>query len=379
MAHPGTPPRKTLIIHIGDHKTGSTSIQLAFAKQLVELPGKTVMYPAKLAMNAWGPRCVDYAQTADPDAQAAARRRLQQLAARIAKKDTDFVLISAEAFERVPAHSLRQVVDEIFAPVVDEIRIIAYVRPHAARLTSSYAERIKVGTRDAVTSGLEAFVAQRQRAEEFQYLPRFTAWAEQFGDAFTLRPMIKRALHNGSVVEDFLHHAFGGLPYQLTPDSQANESLCLEDLMRLKVVQGHMLDRLDRPLRLKLGWEMARIISHQPRPQKRSKLQLHRALAKTIRTSYLADARALDQRFFAGQPMMEQELSEAVTRAPRRAQSTTPADHLSGDEIRALTIQADLCATLLQQPDINWSAVLHQKRIDDVERSVAGRRADAPT
>ncbi len=373
------PVHKTLIFHIGDHKTGSTSIQLAFAKQLVTLPGKTVMYPAKLAMNAWGPHCLDYVQAAEPERRAAAKAKLDNLAARIAREDVDFVLISAEFFERVPAQILRQVVDEIFAPVVDEVRIIAYVRPHAARLTSSYAERIKVGTRDAVTLGLQDFVARRKETGEFQYLSRFTAWAEQFPDTFTLRPMVKDRLHNASVVEDFLHHAFGGLPYELEPDTEANESLCLEDLMRLKLVQGHMLTQLKPPLRLKLGWEIARIISHLPAPAKRSKLQLHRALAKEIQATYQADARALDQQFFAGQPIMEQELNNAVRTASRRAQSTSPADHLSADEIRTLTIQADLVATLLQQPDVDWSSVLHKQRVNDVEQSVARRRAETLT
>lgn len=379
MTHPGTPPHKTLIIHIGDHKTGSTSIQLAFAKKLVELPGKAVMYPAKLAMNAWGPRCVDYVQTADPEAQATARRRLQQLAARMDKSDADFVLLSAEAFERVPAQTLRQVVDEIFAPVVDDIRIIAYVRPHAARLTSSYAERIKVGTRDAVTSSLGEFVAQRIKVGEFQYLPRFTAWAEQFPDQFILRPMVRALLYKGSLVEDFLHHAFDGQPYQLEADGAANESLCLEDLMRLKVIQQHQLPTIDQPLRLKLGWEMARVISHLPPPKKRSKLQLHRTLAKEIQTTYLEDARAMDQRFFAGQPILEQELQQAVRRARRKPQSNRPADYLSAEDIRSLTMLSNLTATLLSQPDVDWPGVLHRKRVEDVQQDIARRLEDTQT
>lgn len=54
MATPPSPapdrPRR-LVIHIGDHKTGSTSVQYAFAQKAVTLEGQTVFYPTKLSHN----------------------------------------------------------------------------------------------------------------------------------------------------------------------------------------------------------------------------------------------------------------------------------------------------------------------------------------
>ena len=43
--------KKVLIFHIGDHKTGSTAIQLALAQNRVSLQGKSLFYPAQIANN----------------------------------------------------------------------------------------------------------------------------------------------------------------------------------------------------------------------------------------------------------------------------------------------------------------------------------------
>lgn len=359
------PNRKTLIFHIGDHKTGSTSIQLAFAKRLVKLHGHSVFYPAKLARNALGDQCLDYGKADTPAAREAAAKPIAKLAARVRASKADFTLISAEAFEKVPAALLHEVIDTFFADTADDIRVFCYVRPHAARLTSSFAERTKAGVPKTLNVNLEDFAKLRKEVEEFIYLPRFAAWREHFGDAFTLRPMIRSQLYQGSVVDDFVHHAFGGVPFTITGDSQANESLCLEDLMRLKVLQSHL--KAPHDLRLKIGWEFSRLTGHLPPPPKRTRLQLHKSLAAEIRDTYLGDARNMDREFFGGEPLMENELHAAVEKALAAPQSTEPADHLPPSELRGLEILSGMISGLLENKDVNWPAFLHAKRVRDVE------------
>ena len=360
--------KKTLIFHIGDHKTGSTSIQLAFAQKRVTLDGHSLFYPARLASNVLGDQCLNYGAAKTPQAQRKAARPLKNLAAKIRAAETDFVLVSAEALESVPAALFHEITETFFADCADEIRIIGYVRPHAPRLTSSFAERTKVGVPRALQSSLDQFVANKKSGGEFIYLPRFTAWRTAFGDNFLLRPMIRGALHNGSVVEDFIHHAFGGNPYQLAGEDAANESLCLEDLMRLKVLQAHLA--APRDLRLKVGWEMARLIATLPPPQTRTKLRLHKALAEDERATYLDDARAMDQTFFDGVPLMENDLSAAIDKAGDAPQSTDPADHLSASEIRGLELMSAMVKSILENDEVNWPSFLHQKRLRDVETAL---------
>lgn len=367
--------RKTLIFHIGDHKTGSTSIQLAFAKQLAELHGHSVFYPARLAANVLGSQCLAYGSAGTPEAQQQAARPLKKLANRIRKADADFVLVSAEALQDVPAALFRSIADTFFAEAAAEIRVIAYVRPHAARLTSSFAERTKAGIPQTLRADLETFAARRKDAQEFIYLPRFAAWREQFGDAFTLRPMIRSQLHQGDVVSDFIHHAFGGIPFTLSGGSQANESLCLEDLMRLKVLQAHL--KAPYELRLKMGWEFARLTGQLPPPPARTRLQLHKSLAEDIRDTYLADARNMDREFFGGQPLLEDELHTAVEKALPAPQSTDPADYLPESELRSLELMSGMIAGLLEEPTVDWPAFLHAKRVRDVRRARKAQTAKA--
>ncbi|WP_369928583.1 hypothetical protein [Leisingera sp. XS_AS12] len=368
------PNRKTLIFHIGDHKTGSTSIQLAFAKRLVTIQGHSVFYPAKLARNALGDQCLAYGKAQTPETRQATAKPIAKLAELIRDSKADFTLISAEAFEKVPAALLREVIDTFFAGTADDIRIFGYVRPHAARLTSSFSERTKAGVPKTLRMNLDDFTKLRQKKREFIYLPRFTAWQEQFGDAFTLRPMIRSQLHKGDVVSDFVHHAFGGLPFTITGDNAANESLCLEDLMRLKVLQSHLKVLPSRPkashdLRLKIGWEFSRLTGQLPPPPQRTKLQLHKSLAEDIRDTYLDDAKAMDREFFGGEPLLENELHAAVEKALDTPQSVEPADYLSASELRSLELMSGMIAGMLEEPTVNWPAFFHAKRVRDVEQA----------
>jgi hypothetical protein len=358
-------PRKTLIFHIGDHKTGSTSIQLAFARGHVTLQDRQVFYPAKLANNAWGRQCMKYGLAQTPGARERAARPITALADQVRKSDADFVLISAEYFESVPASVLRDVVDTCFADAADDIRVICYVRPHAARVTSSFAERTKAGGRRLMAGTMESFFADTRANDEFIYLPRFLAWRDHFGDKFTLRPMIREQLRDGSVVDDFVHHAFGGLPFTIAGDSTSNESLFLEDLMRLKVLQRTL--RGDRDLRLKVGWEFARLVGHMPPPRQSTKLRLHRSLAEAIHAAYIEDARNMDEAFFGGAPLLQQELVKEMERAPEEEQSVEPEDYLSASELRSLEVMSQMVANLLENDGGDWGQYLHSMRVRDVQ------------
>ena len=72
--------KKVLIFHIGDHKTGSTAIQLALAQNRVSLQGKSLFYPAELNDNVLKSHCIAYADVSQPIQRKKAARLLRQLA-----------------------------------------------------------------------------------------------------------------------------------------------------------------------------------------------------------------------------------------------------------------------------------------------------------
>ena len=365
-----TPTRrkKTLIFHIGDHKTGSTSIQLAFAKRRVSLKDHSLFYPAKLASNMLGDQFKAYYKADTPEAREDASILMRNLARKIRKSNADFVLVSAEAFEGVPAAIFKDVFDTFFADTADEIRFFCYVRPHSARITSTFAERTKIGGPRVMASSLESYATHLKGTREFFYLKRFEAWHAAFGDRFHLRPMIRDQLYRKSVVDDFIHHAFGGIDFEISGTDAANESLCLDDLMRLKVLQT--MYQGPRKMRLRLGWEMARIVGTLPPPKTTSKLRLHRSLAEDIRDTYMDDARAMDEMFFGGTPMLENELYTAVEKAQDQPQSTDPADYFPESELRSLELLSTLIISMLEHDQVNWPEFLHSKRLDDVRKAL---------
>lgn len=350
-------PSKTLILHIGDHKTGSTSIQYAFAGKRVKLAGQRVQYPGTLSHNSLRGQLVLLRQPEDTRKQAT--DKLSRMAERFANSNADILLLSAESLDGADPQQVKDMVDRFFGPIIDQLRIAAYVRPHAPRILSSFATQTKSG-RFAGT--LQEFHHSMLDKGRLMYLPRFLQWRETFGDAFHLRPMVRKQLVNSSVLDDFITHMMGCDDYQITTLPPANPSLPLRDLMRLKMMH-QSLGRLARADRHSLGWEFQRLATTQTDPTPQPKLALHHALAEDIRTAYAADAEAMDQTFFGGAAILRPDLDQAVEKAIPEALSVDPADYFSPEEIRSLTALSNLTATLVRHKPAKWRAHLKQKRV----------------
>ncbi|KUP93554.1 hypothetical protein [Tritonibacter horizontis] len=351
-------PPKTLVLHIGDHKTGSTTIQYAFAGKRANLAGRQIRYPGTLSHNSLRAQ-VDALSQRGP-ARKQAEAWLKRTADSFAASPADTLLLSAETLDGADPQRVKSMIDRFFAPVIDELRIAAYVRPHAPRVLSSFATQIKSGR---FSSTLEDFHRLTFKQERLLYLPRFNRWRETFGSAFRLRPMIRDRLVQKSVLDDFITHMLDSTDYRLKPLPAANSSLPLRDLMRLKLFQscqGHLTQKE----RHTLGWEFMRLAGLQPDPTPQPKLALHRALAEEIRDTYAADASAMDLAFFDGVATLRPELDLAVDKAIPKAQSVAPEDYFDAAEIRSLTALANLAAAILQNSPSNWQTTLKKKRVD---------------
>lgn len=358
--------KKTLIIHIGDHKTGSTSIQTALAKGLISLEGKTIGYFAQLAHNGLARNCLDYAPERRRVRRANARIALETFAEKIEDEDADYVVISAEEFEAVPPTLVKLVVDDFFASTVDEVKVIGYVRPHMARITSSFGERTKIGAKRVVAGSLQDFTEMVKEMGSFTYHPRFTEWRELFGDNFIMRPMARQHLVNQSVVDDFAHSAFAGEEISVVFEKPENESLGIEDLMRLKVLQS-TLDQTTQKIRHYAGWEAFRLCHEAPHDGPVTKITIHRELAQACRDDYLEDARAMDRDFFDGAPILENELESSVQNATDTIQSTDPADYFSASEMRSLQLLSQMVAGMIENENVSWGSFFHSKRLQTLE------------
>ena len=374
-------PRR-LIVHIGHHKTGTTTIQDAFATGRVDLPGGRILYPAQMAHNYLCRHVETWLKTGEVLPGRPETPGLAAIAALMAAGEHDHTVISAEGFESVDPAGLHRVMAEFMLPHVEEHRVICYLRPHAERVLSSFAEQMKLGLFDGTPGQFHLRALKQKR---FFYAPKMAPWRDRFGAALHVRPMLRAELAEGSILRDFLVTAFGAdSPVRAQEGGAANEALCLEDLVLVRRAQQILAASAagaDQRLRHAMGWELALSFAAarrapEPGPENRSegisggssggtRLALHRALARKIRTAYLEDAVDTDRMFFAGRPVLAPALDRMVEEAPAEAQSFEPSDHHSADALRGFEVMTQTLAAMLAHEGRDggeWARFLVERR-----------------
>ena len=315
---------KSLCLHVGDCKTGSTSIQTVLQTGAFKSPERSVLYPVEkgrlhhcaLAATLYKPRM-------KPRRKTAFKALSQQLNA----SDADVVIVSGEWFEYADPELLDRVLRRRLPRYAETTRIIAYVRPHAERLVSSYQERAKLG--HAVGS-LKAFHATSRAKGLFEYAPRLRRWREGFGDRYTVRPMVRSRLAGGDVVKDFLDLALEGAPVTVGETTSVNTSLGVRDLAL--VLAMHRGGKLPSQAVRHLSWALQEL-SGEGDMGGGERLRLDRALLAEVRADYLDDARACDEEFFGGDDF-QRAFDRAAATAVDAPQVIAPEKVLTPQELR---------------------------------------------
>ena len=349
---------KSLVLHIGDPKTGSSSIQEVLRNRLWQSPSVTLGYPDQL--NSF-PLANALSDPKQADHRAARYTRLGQW---LGSSDADVAVVSAEQFFRVDPRALLDTLKEFLPAYVPGLRLVAYVRPHASRFVSAFMQRSKAGL---YQGDMETFFERTQGENLLHYAPRFQQWRDVFGDRFTLRPMIRDQLRDGDVVADFLDLVLKGAAFTLRGTVEANPSLPLEHLAALREVQT-ILKRNTVPAgtRHAVGDHLGRSLAREF-PGVGTKLQMSQALYQDIKAFCHSDAQALDKAFFNA-PLMEQALDAAADDATPRTQDTLARVHFSEDTVAALRTTARQLVALFKKRPLAWTTAF--------EREI-GQRMDA--
>lgn len=351
---------RTLIFHIGDHKTGTTTIQHAFATRLVRIGGVQPLYTASLSHNHLPQLFRAVLRDRNSPTAEKGRQVIAGLAAKIAASDAPICVISAESFEGFDPAGLRRILDEHFAGLFDRIRIIAYVRPHLQRFVSGYAERTKIGI---LSGDMESFFQTCLAHDVFRFAPRFRKWRKVFGADFVLRPFVRTALIDGSLMTDFIRSAVGDVPFTVDPTDNQNESLSLEDLLRVKYLHAQIKGRSEK-FHHNYGWALTRMLGDMPRPETATRIRLHRSLAERAAEHFRPDARRLDEAFFPADRFLEQALSDDVAAACELPQLATAEAMFSPSEMRSLDMTGRLIAEMLDNGKTPWAEHFHRRRLE---------------
>ena len=337
---------RELVFHLGDRKAGSTSIQdtLRLKNWIGSVPSL-----------GFRPKMMHYAYvaaaTVDGGMNPKRRESLVELANQLANSPEDIGVISSESFEGSNPALLRDLLENFLPGFAKNARFIAYVRPHADRLLSSYSERVKVG---GFSGSISEHVDVAVKKKELHYLPRFQRWRQVFGDRFELRPMIRAQLHENCVVRDFLSFAFQSKDFTLLSDPASNVSLGLEDHAALIEFHRYMVDLPPASkAQPSIGRYLAIFLAGLPR-QTSTKPAMTHATYLRLRDVFSADAQALDRMFFDGTPMMDA-LNTAEMRTVEVEQSLRVEDHFGADAVRLIQAFSQLVTKLASYEPKVWS------------------------
>lgn len=319
--------KRHLILHIGDPKTGSSSIQRALQLGLVtgENADLSVFTTDLHSANA-----VHIARGFVDGKGRKTRIATREVMKWLRSTEADFSILSSEFFSGAnpellyrtfskvsPAgckpHLLSRIIRRFFPQerrtLAQNMRVIAYVRPHPGRALAAFAERVRCGY---TLHDFGDWLPQALRSDLLTYAPRFRQWQGNFGDQFTLRPFLRDELADGDVVVDFFDTVLGPKNYAMAGSVNENQSLSLRSLAGLLAFNREMANLGVAPRK---RIPLARVISSRltsagdkPQLDSRSMMRIDRACRE--------DARAMDAEFF-GRPLFQNALDQAVKTARR--------------------------------------------------------------
>ncbi|WP_179381635.1 hypothetical protein [Jannaschia marina] len=208
---------KRIILHIGMHKTGSSSIQ----RSLNGYDDGRVRYADLGTENHSIPIYSMFSDTRYEKrffrqrgiGRAEIDRRTEVYASRLTREleiDRETLILSGEDISRIPADDVPAIRD-FLAPRCDEITVVGYLRDPVAFASSQFQQRVK-------------FDARGIKIPEPGYRDRFEKFLEVFGpENVILRDFNRDTLVDGSVVQDLMEIA--GIRGADWPEQVTNESL----------------------------------------------------------------------------------------------------------------------------------------------------------
>lgn len=350
-----------LILHVGDCKSGSTAIQSVLQLGSWRYTGDT---PPKLLYAKGGRRDgLNHHRLSDSlhleRAQSFRDQAWGRFGAEFDAATEDLVVVSSERFEFAPPEAVAEAINQ-FAPAARaDMQVIIYVRPHAARILSGYAQNVRQGL---FTEDLEAFLHTSKEDGRFHYADRLAAWKSVFGDALSVRPMIRGTLAGGCVVHDFLSQCATGTDATPLVEKIPNEnkSLNAEGLALLRELQSRLRTRnpAPSPERSKVLQRLSGQLEALPSFGD-GRISLPNALRPKLYEAFAEDAARCDAEIF-GAPVLGPALDKAVN-----DETPAPADPSPEETAR-------LCDLSLV-----WMDMMGQMRQQMAKAAQAGGRGQA--
>ncbi len=198
-----------ILLHIGQMKTGTTTLQAVLHRERTTLAKSGILYPTsnidlnrhcQLAWSCWPPKSrsgwAENKYCRKPTAQI-----LDELTNEIDAATPDRVILSAEEFSLRPPHCFKPVFDA-FAP---DLTVYVYLRRQDEMLQSMYKQNVEgMGITDTFADYLQnALAPQSILGNRINYQAFLENWERAIGRD-RLRPLIYDKTAKASIVDHFL-------------------------------------------------------------------------------------------------------------------------------------------------------------------------------
>lgn len=347
--------RTKLVLHIGDPKTGTSSIQRAIERNSIQCEDATI---GGFVRENGSANAISTARAFSPKRKGKSRKVGDELNAWLNKSENDYSILSSEFFSGADVPRLKRVFSNRMSDYAQDAKIIAYARPHAGRFLAAFVQRTKNGLS---TGDFESSKAKLFTSGFIDYTPRFASWRDAFGDRFVLRPFVRSELVEGDIVADFFTEVLGDRQFTINQTFDENISPTERALAGLRVFNRTLQERgIPAQGRDRLSKEIHRNLPKDPAPD-RTKPKLDRATVSEIADKCMDDAKLLDSTFFK-RPLFQTDLEKAIDNAPTTPIDVSPDTHFSQDE------QEELQDLSRQVADAVTSEVMPQKVMDTVKK-----------
>lgn len=178
---------KTVYIHIGAHKTATTSVQSYLSHHAPRLASNGILYPDTCRYH-FGHHRIGFAlkEQIDPSRQDRPEfeTEIAELRREIDASTAHTVIVSSEALFVLPQHALDRLKQALTGYHVE---VIAFVRRQDSYLVSLYNQLVQ-GADDTFTAPLSDFVENpRSIAREISFAPHIERWQNTFGRVHLFR------------------------------------------------------------------------------------------------------------------------------------------------------------------------------------------------